>query len=728
VKKPSPGSMTITRALAAAAFLAALAPGVSAAADVRLVSREEPLPAGLAAQTAARPAPLPFTMVGLHWRGGGTVSFRTALEPGEWSPWQPARPEADDLPDQGAPEQGRERGWNIGNPYWTGAARYIQYRVSGRLKRLRTHFIASEPEAESAVAVRASRPGIIRRSAWGADESIVRAPPSYAASVRFAVVHHTAGTNSYTASESAAIVRGIQRYHVLANGWNDIGYNFLADKYGQIFEGRGGGIDRNVVGAHAQGFNTGSTGVAVLGTYSSRSISSSAKSALVKLLAWRLDVAHADPLARLTWISGGNPKYPAGSSVRLRVVSGHRDTGPTSCPGDSLYSQLSSIASSAAARGLPKLYDPLVGGGLGGPVRITARLSTSLAWSVTIRDAGGAPVASRNGFGDRVDWTWDASSIFFGAYSYRIEAGPDVRPAAGPVPGPPPLAVSKLRARPPVLTPNGDGVQETTSLRVALTTSSTVDVDILDAGGALVRSLADDRAYAGGTMKLRWDGSRSAGAMVADGRYRARVRATSPGQQTERSIEVVVDRTLGHARVTPTPFSPNGDGRLDTTAISFELARAAEMRVRIMRGTQKVAGLGRPTLAAGSHERLWNGRNKGGVVPDGTYTALVEATTELGTRALSHPVRIDTVRPRVEILRAWRRDGRTFLRVRLSEAATVTIRYGRPRWWNGGTVTVTKPAGRTTIRIGAPSREVKVKPVDEAQNRGKARISAVVKG
>src|SRR4029077_1663338 len=105
-------------------------------------------------------------------------------------------------------------------------------------------------------------------------------PPSYAPSVQFALVHHTAGTNSYTASQSAAIVRGIELYHVKGNGWNDIGYNLLVDKYGQVFEGRYGGVDRNVIGAHAEGFNTGSVGVAVLGDYGTKQLPAPAKTAL----------------------------------------------------------------------------------------------------------------------------------------------------------------------------------------------------------------------------------------------------------------------------------------------------------------------------------------------------------------------------------------------------------------------------------------------------------------
>src|SRR6185369_1940954 len=130
------------------------------------------------------------------------------------------------------------------------------------------------------------------RSGWRADESIRRAPPLYAPAIQLAIVHHTAGANSYTRSQSAAIVRAIEIYHVKGNGWNDIGYNFLVDKYGQIFEGRYGGITRNVVGAHAQGFNTGSTGIALIGNYQSGTPTAVQLAALEKLIAWRLDLAH----------------------------------------------------------------------------------------------------------------------------------------------------------------------------------------------------------------------------------------------------------------------------------------------------------------------------------------------------------------------------------------------------------------------------------------------------
>ena len=106
------------------------------------------------------------------------------------------------------------------------------------------------------------------RATWAGTKVPPRAPPTYG-DVQVAFVHHTVTANDYGPAESAAIVLGIAKYHRDTNGWNDIGYNFLVDRYGQVFEGRAGGVDQAVVGAQAQGYNSHSTGVAVLGTYSS---------------------------------------------------------------------------------------------------------------------------------------------------------------------------------------------------------------------------------------------------------------------------------------------------------------------------------------------------------------------------------------------------------------------------------------------------------------------------
>ena len=83
---------------------------------------------------------------------------------------------------------------------------------------------------------------VITRTEWGGDSVPPRADPEYGA-VQLAFVHHTVTANDYAPEDSAAIVLGIARYHRNSNGWNDIGYNFLVDKYGQVFEGRAGGID-----------------------------------------------------------------------------------------------------------------------------------------------------------------------------------------------------------------------------------------------------------------------------------------------------------------------------------------------------------------------------------------------------------------------------------------------------------------------------------------------------
>jgi flagellar hook assembly protein FlgD len=722
--------MSLPRAFLVALVLAALG-APSAAAHVRIVARDEPV--GTHSARAAQRAPLRFDMVGLHWQGSGGISFRTRSPGGAWSAWQPARPEAEDLPDRGTPEAKAARGWKLGNPYWTGPAGAIQYRTGADIRRLRAYFIWSEPEPSGAelparTFARASRPGIITRSEWGADESIVRAPPSYADRLRFAVVHHTAGTNSYSASDSAAIVRGIQRYHVLANGWNDIGYNFLVDKYGQVFEGRGGGMNRNVVGAHAQGFNTGSTGVAVLGTYSSVRISKAARSALVRLLAWRLDVAHVDPLSHLKWVSGGNPEYPAGTVVRLRAVSGHRDTGPTTCPGDALYGQLPGIAKRVAARGLPKLYDPELTGELGGPVRITGRLSTALPWTVKIKDADGTVVAQGSGSGTAVDWTWEASSTPFGIFTYTIAAGPDVRPWTARVPGPPPLVVKHLGASPEALTPNGDGVGEKTRIAFSLTTAATVTADVLDSSGALVRRLASSRSLPAGRSMLGWAGHDRDGVLVPNGRYSVRVSATSPGQSVSRSTAIVVDRTLGYLAASPRAFSPNGDGRLDATSASFVLTRRADVRVRVLKRGARVASLATATLAAGTHSFGWDGRDRDGVrVADGAYRIRVAATTDLGTRVLRERVRVDTKAPGIRIVSAVARR-RTRVTVWLSEAALLRLWFGTVTWRDGEVISRNAPAGTSTYYRRTIYGGVRARARDAAANRSRAVKARIERG
>jgi flagellar hook assembly protein FlgD len=719
--------MTVFRLAPVVLVIVLAVPAFAHGAD-RFAVRDEPVSA--TSVSRVRQAPLDFNLVGLHWQGPGSVWFRTSSQVGRWSLWRQAAAE-DDLPDTGSAEGAARRRWKLGSPYWTGPATSIQYRLDGRVSKLRAYFLWSDPRVEKAllsarVAARASQPTIIRRAAWGADESIVRAKPQYASAVRFAVVHHTAGTNSYSASESAAIVRGIERYHVLANGWNDIGYNFLVDKYGQVFEGRGGGIAKNVVGAHAEGFNTGSTGVAVIGNYESQAISPAARAALVKLLAWRLDVSHVNPLGSLTWTSGGNPRYPAGTNVSLRAISGHRDTGPTSCPGGSLYAKLNGIARDVAATGLPKLYHPAVNGSLGGEVRFTARLTEALPWTVTIRDVAGAVVADGSGTGTDVDWTWDASATPFGDLSWAIEAGPDLRAARGTVPGPPPLEVTRLTASPHAMSPNGDGVGESTSVSFALSNRASIAVEVLDSSSKVVRTLASSFSYSAGRVRMTWNGRNSSGHLVQDGRYRVRITATSPGQQARKSHGVVVDRTLGHLGVDPASFSPNGDERLDSAEIGFRLARQADVRVRIMNGDLTVATVHRlATLAAGDRSVSWAGRNRNGAVADGEYRALVEATTTLGTRTLSVLLRIDTRAPAVRIGSARRRkDGRTAIRLWLSEAATVRLRYGSPKF--AGAREVQRQAGYSHLTLPRATR-VHARAVDAAANLG-ARVTVKLAG
>ena len=645
-----------------AAVLVVLAFPAAAWGEATLVTRE--LSVNGARTLAAAEAPSRFNLLGLHWRGSGRVLFRVRGTAG-WSAWREAEAEAEDLPDRGAVEARRMRGWRIGSPWWTGSAERVQVRTNGRVQRVRAHFVWSPVEEAPARSPQiADDPKIILRRTWGANERIRRDAPRYAPTLQTAIVHHTAGAAGSSPAESAAIVRGIQTYHVRGNGWDDIGYNFLVDRFGQIFEGRYGGIERNVIGAHAQGFNTGSVGIAVLGSYGGSGPPAATREALARLIAWRLDVAHVDPVSRVSVISSGNPRFRAGLPTWMRTVSGHRDTGFTSCPGAGLYGQLGSLAGRARSIGLPKLFTPEIEGTLGGFVSFSARLSSALPWTVTVWDSGGRQVALGAGFGTSLQWTWDSRLAPPGSYTYQIAAGLNVRPVEGTIGGrAATVAISTLRADPSGFTPNGDGITDQTRISYRLGAAATVTVDLQGADGTPIAPLRSALQQAG-RHTFVWDG-----AGYPDGRYRIVVTARGArGRQVTAAVSVVLSRTLSAFLVTPTAVSPNGDGRRDAASVSFSLALPAIANLQVLRGTTQVVRPLFGPLPPGNQALTWPGG-----VRDGDYNLALTVTDVTGPITQVVPIRVDRVRPRLTLV------SHRPLRVSLSEPARVTLLAGPRR-------------------------------------------------
>jgi flagellar hook assembly protein FlgD len=635
-----------------ASLLFALAAGSARAGEVSMVVRDVPLHGGAPARSLA--GVTRFNMVGLHWQGSGAPWFRTRSASGRWSAWQ----EADD-------DWGRSGVWRKSLGVWTAAADRIEFRTRGRVTRLREYLLWSPPVDVPARRLSvAGSPAIIPRSGWQADESIRRAPPVYAPSLQFALVHHTVTPNDYSCLQSASIVRGIEVYHVKGNGWNDIGYNFLVDRCGQVFEGRYGGIDKNVVGAHSQGFNTGSVGVAMIGTYTSAGPTPSQRQALVKLLAWRLDVAHVDPLSFVDFISGGNQKFPAGIPVNLRAISGHRDTYFTECPGDAGYAQIPSIAHQVAQTGLPKLYAPDVQGRLGEPIRFTARLSSALPWTVTVTSQSGQTVVTQAGTGPQLDWTWDSSEAPSGQYSWTI-AAPNVRPATGAFGGKTVvLALLGVSASPQTVSPNGDGQDDTATVSYTLTQPAQVVATLVNAAGAAVSTLFTDQKAAGQHSFV------FAADNVPDGPYTIGLTATgADGKTVTAQAPVTVDRTLASFALSPQVLSPNGDGRGDSLSVTFTLVNPVHATLTILdQAGNELAQAADLDLGAGPQRLSWDGYTPAGRIADGLYQAALVLQEPTG--AVTHPLQfaVDDTSPLLKLLSVH-----NLIRFRLGEDATVRL-------------------------------------------------------
>jgi len=290
-----------------------------------------------------------------------------------------------------------------------------------------------------ALAAGTSQPQIIGRAEWGADERLVKSAPVINTSVKALVVHHTDTSNAYSPDQAFAQVRSLYAFHTKVRGWNDLGYNFVVDRFGRTFEGRRGSITQPVMGAHAGGFNAQTLGVAVLGTFSSVSLPTGADAALPQLLAWQAATYGINPAGRTTLISAGGSytRYAAGTPVGVYGVSGHRDVDSTECPGNAAYPRLASLRARSAALMVPGLVEPVLTDVPttvdGSPVTFTAVTPTRQRWWLTVTTlCGTTPVRIVSGTSTgRIAGSWDlrdaaGSPVPPGAYRVTVTSSSPV--------------------------------------------------------------------------------------------------------------------------------------------------------------------------------------------------------------------------------------------------------------------------------------------------------------
>ena len=649
-----------------------------------------------------------FDMIGILFRstaaGVRTVEFRlrASLDCVAWTQWVSLEADAQ----SGPAGSTLSKADLVTEPVWVGAARYVQYEVesvggspapvsdvrfacvesrvttaavtaSSPPSAAAANGVGSAPNGVGSASTAALNPGppaepaIVTRARWGADEAYRSGPPSYGV-VRCAFVHHTVNANTYTRAQAPALVRGIYYYHTQVNGWRDIGYNFLIDRFGTIYEGRYGGVAKAVIGAQVLGFNSMSTGVALIGTFETVAPSAAALASLERLLAWKLDLSHLNPLGTARVLCTTTEMYRAGQWVRVPVIVGHRQVNYTECPGNVLYGLLPSIRTAVAGIGDPKIYTPGAtpavfspnGDGVRDTVALRAVLSGPDDWSIVLSNAAGAVVHRFTGSGPLASAVWDGCdasgqvvpdgvyTASFGATSVNGTARPASVAVRIDTVSP---SITGLSVAPGVISPNGDHFADAAHVAFGLSEPCQVSMTVLDAKGAVVRTVAAVAATTG-PERLIWDGKVGSGdalAAAADGVYSVVVKAVdTAGNQSTAKRNVTVDDTLSRPRVAPAWTSPNGDGVDDTALLSFWTARPARIGIGFA-GTSGtvVRHVSLGTLASGRHTWQWDGRNAAGeVVADGTYSITIAAVNSAGTVAVKLKVHVDTVPP----VAAWR--------------------------------------------------------------------------
>jgi hypothetical protein len=658
-------------ALAAVATLGVIVAPAAAASSAAVPVRLPAGPADAWRVAAAIRVPVGVQVVGLAWRGSGTLELRagrgafTAVDPGST---------------RGAR--------SVSEPVWIGAARTLTVRARGRAAGVSLLLVGTPPPAAAANAPRQERaqpsaagvpePAILTRAAWGANESLRRGSPVYFPRLRVVFVHHTDSANGYTRGQVPALIRGFYAFHVRTRGWSDIGYDYLVDAFGRIWEGRYGGVTRNVRGAHTEGFNTGSAGIALIGTYMSNAPTAAQLAALRDLIAWRLDLAHLDPVGTSRLASHGTAKYPTGKVPLLNVVSGHRDAVYTDCPGDVVYAELPALRRSVAALAYLRIYDPVAapadvdpsGGPL--PIRFGARLSSAAPWRVSVTDAAGHVLRAFGGSGTTIDVTWDggvtggASRPPLATLRWRIDAGaPDApaRPAGG--------AFDDLASA------GAEAALEDLDARAAgsgwLTTFtelgwSTIAAAVTDDASRTVAVLDHGTTRPPGVKRLAWDGTSTSGRRVPSGHYHVVVRVA--GRRGIGTATVPLDLLRGEGDLTVTPAGVGGPTRPVRVAIRVRREERVPLQVRLVGGGRAplvllLRGAARPGAVA---VRLDPAR-----LPDGRYAVQAIARTAGGTQVLARRLVIDRVPPALRGVTIRSRGRRITIRGRLSEGAALRV-------------------------------------------------------
>lgn len=281
-----------------------------------------------------------------------------------WSEWFELETDSADTPDPNSSEgradnDGTDDKTMTSAPLWVGHGDGYEIDLPNdaietvvHLAREHEQLVLAESldsPAEATTVPSVSAPPINYRSAWNARPP--RKSYDLSPTVNAVVVHHAVTANDYSAADVPGILRSIQAFHIDSRGWDDIAYNFAVDKFGRIWEARGGGVTNAVIGGHSLGANSLTSGIVALGNLSTVPPTQAMINAIGDLAGWKLFIHGTDPNSTTSYrINADNMKYSEGQLVTLPTIMGHRDNNPTGCPGDFLYPQLGQIRSRALAK------------------------------------------------------------------------------------------------------------------------------------------------------------------------------------------------------------------------------------------------------------------------------------------------------------------------------------------------------------------------------------------